>query len=135
MSSSVPPEATSTRRDFLRGVGAVGAASLLSPRYLHAKEKLQSAEGPTDPVPRRRYGRTEEMISLIGRFPTQGRNPSSLSRWASAFSRSASALLISEIASTIARCNHTSSCACHICSGVGGTGLSMGPPRPDTSLR
>ena len=54
------------RRDFLRGVGAIGAASVLSPSYLHAKEKLHSAEDPTDPVPRHRYGRTEEMISVIG---------------------------------------------------------------------
>jgi aryl-alcohol dehydrogenase-like predicted oxidoreductase len=54
------------RREFLTTVSAAGLLSLLDPAYLNAKERLQSGESPADPVPKRRYGRGEDMISVIG---------------------------------------------------------------------
>ena len=54
------------RRDFLKGFSAAGLLSMMDPAYLTAKEGLQSGQGPTDPVPKRQYGRAEDMISVIG---------------------------------------------------------------------
>jgi len=54
------------RRDFLRTMSGAGLASMLDPAYLSAKERLQSGQGPADPVPQRRYGRAEDMISVVG---------------------------------------------------------------------
>lgn len=54
------------RRDFVKGLSAAGLLSMMDPAYLNAKESLQSSQGPTDPVPKRRYGRAEDMISVIG---------------------------------------------------------------------
>ncbi len=54
------------RRDFLKGLSAAGLLSMFDPTYLAAKEKLQSGTRPTKPVPKRSYGRAEDMISVIG---------------------------------------------------------------------
>ena len=54
------------RRDFLRNLAAAGIVSVLDPAYLEAKEKLRSGTSDNQPVPHRRYGRTDEMISIIG---------------------------------------------------------------------
>ena len=54
------------RRDFVKGLSAAGLLSMMDPAYQNAKESLQSSQGPTDPVPKRRYGRAEDMISVIG---------------------------------------------------------------------
>ena len=54
------------RRDFLKGLSAAGLLSMLDPAYLSAKERFQSGETPTDPVPKRQYGRAKDMLSVIG---------------------------------------------------------------------
>ena len=54
------------RRNFLEGLSAAALLSMMDPAYLSAKEGLQSGQGPTDPVPKRRYGRAEDTISVIG---------------------------------------------------------------------
>ena len=54
------------RRDFLRTLSGAGLLSMLDPAYLSAKERLQSGKSPADTVPKRRYGRAEDMISVIG---------------------------------------------------------------------
>jgi predicted aldo/keto reductase-like oxidoreductase len=54
------------RRDFLRTLSGAGLVSMLDPAYLSAKERLQSGKSPADPVPKRRYGRAEDMISVVG---------------------------------------------------------------------
>ena len=54
------------RRDFLKGLPATGLLSLLDPAYLAAREALQSGKTPTQPVPRRAYGRAKDQISVIG---------------------------------------------------------------------
>lgn len=54
------------RREFLRNLTAAGFLSILDPAYLSAKEKLQSGKGPAEPVPQHRYGRADDMISVIG---------------------------------------------------------------------
>ncbi|MHC4398323.1 MAG: aldo/keto reductase [Planctomycetota bacterium] len=54
------------RRDFLRTLSGTGLLSMLDPAYLSAKENLQSGKSPADPVPKRQYGRAEDMISVIG---------------------------------------------------------------------
>ncbi len=54
------------RRNFLRNVSAAGLLSMLDPAYLSAREKLESGESPADLVPKRRFGRAPEMISIIG---------------------------------------------------------------------
>ena len=54
------------RRDFLEGLSAAGLLSMMDPAYLSAREGLRSGQRPTDPVPKRQYGRAEDMISVIG---------------------------------------------------------------------
>ena len=54
------------RRDFLKSVSAAGLATALDPSYLAAKALLQSGATPSQPVPRRKYGRAEDTLSLIG---------------------------------------------------------------------
>lgn len=54
------------RRNFLKGLSTAGLLSILDPAYLSAKEKLQSGQRPTEPVPKRPYGRAKDMISVIG---------------------------------------------------------------------
>ncbi len=54
------------RRDFLKGLSAASLLSLMDPVYLRAKEGLQSGTAPTDPVPKRQYGRAKDMLSVIG---------------------------------------------------------------------
>ena len=54
------------RRDFLKGLSAAGLLSVFDPTYLRAKEALQSGTTPTEPVPKRQYGRAADMISMIG---------------------------------------------------------------------
>jgi len=54
------------RRDLLKGLSAAGFLSLLDPAYLAAREALQSGKTPTQPVPRRAYGRAKDQISVIG---------------------------------------------------------------------
>jgi hypothetical protein len=53
------------RRDLLKGLSAAGFLSLLDPAYLAARESLQSGKTPTQPVPRRSYGRAKDQISVI----------------------------------------------------------------------
>lgn len=54
------------RRDFLKGLSTAGLLSMLDPAYLSAKEGLQAGRTPTDPVPKRQYGRATDTISVIG---------------------------------------------------------------------
>jgi predicted aldo/keto reductase-like oxidoreductase len=54
------------RRDFLRGTTAAGLLSVLDPVYLAAKEKLAVGQTPDGTLERRKYGRTEERLSIIG---------------------------------------------------------------------
>lgn len=54
------------RRDFLATVAATGALSALDPGYLAAKEKMAAGQAPTQPVPRRPYGRAKDELSIIG---------------------------------------------------------------------
>ena len=54
------------RRNFLKGLSAAGLLSMMDPAYLSAKGRLQSGETPTDPAPKRNYGRTKDLISIIG---------------------------------------------------------------------
>ena len=54
------------RRDFVQGLSAASLLSFIDPTYLSAKELLQSGKAPVGEVPKRRYGRAEEMISMIG---------------------------------------------------------------------
>jgi aryl-alcohol dehydrogenase-like predicted oxidoreductase len=54
------------RRDFIRGLSAAGLASILDPAYLAAKERLQVGTSPTQPVPRRAYGRAADTLSVVG---------------------------------------------------------------------
>jgi len=54
------------RRGFLRTLSGAGLLSMFDPAYLSARERLHSGKNPADPVPKRRYGRAEDMISVIG---------------------------------------------------------------------
>jgi predicted aldo/keto reductase-like oxidoreductase len=54
------------RRDFLGAIAATGALSVFDPAYLVAKESLATGKASEQPVPRRRYGRTKEELSIIG---------------------------------------------------------------------
>ena len=54
------------RRDFLKGTTAAGLLSVLDPAYLAAKEKLAIGRTPEGTLERRKYGRTEERLSIIG---------------------------------------------------------------------
>ena len=55
-----------SRRDFVQGLSAASLLSFMDPTYFSAKELLQSGKAPVGEVPQRRYGRAEEMISMIG---------------------------------------------------------------------
>ena len=54
------------RRDFVQGLSAASLLSFMEPTYLSAKELLQSGKAPVGEVPKRQYGRAENMISMIG---------------------------------------------------------------------
>ena len=54
------------RRIFLKGLSAAGLSSMMDPAYLSAKDRFQSGDTPTDPVPKRKYGRAKDLISVIG---------------------------------------------------------------------
>lgn len=54
------------RRDFLATVAATGALSALDPAYLAAKEKMAAEKSDKQPVPRQRYGRTKDELSILG---------------------------------------------------------------------
>lgn len=54
------------RRDFLKGTSAAGLLAMLDPAYVRAREAVQSGEEPTRPVPKRRYGRSQDELSVIG---------------------------------------------------------------------
>jgi aryl-alcohol dehydrogenase-like predicted oxidoreductase len=54
------------RRDFLKTLSEAGLLSILDPAYLSAREHLHSGQSPSEPVPKRSYGRAKEMISVIG---------------------------------------------------------------------
>lgn len=59
-------EAMMERRDFLKSVSAAGLVTILDPTYLAAKELLQSGTTPSQPVPRRNFGRAADTLSVIG---------------------------------------------------------------------
>lgn len=54
------------RRQFITGVSTAGLLSLLDSAYLSAKDFVRSGKGLDKPVPRRQYGRAEDMLSVIG---------------------------------------------------------------------
>ncbi len=54
------------RRDFLATVAATGALSILDSAYLAAKEALATGKASEKPVPRQRYGRHNDELSIIG---------------------------------------------------------------------
>ena len=54
------------RRGFLKTLTVAGLSSLLDPDYLIAKEKWASGKTPQGLLPRRRYGRSEDQLSIIG---------------------------------------------------------------------
>ena len=54
------------RRSFLKNLTAAGLLSALDPAYLSAKEKWTSGETPEGTLERRRYGRSDDMLSVIG---------------------------------------------------------------------
>lgn len=54
------------RRHFLANVSAAGVLSVFDPAYLAAKEELTAGKTPGCELERRKYGRTEERISIIG---------------------------------------------------------------------
>jgi aryl-alcohol dehydrogenase-like predicted oxidoreductase len=54
------------RRDFLRGTTAASLLSVLDPAYLAAKEQLTAGRPPQGTLERRKYGRTDERLSIIG---------------------------------------------------------------------
>lgn len=54
------------RRNFLKSLSAAGLLSMMDPAYLSAKDRLQSGQTPTDPVPKRQYGRAQDLLSVIG---------------------------------------------------------------------
>lgn len=54
------------RRGFLKGISAAGILSMLDPAYLAAKETVAAGKTPEHPVPRRKCGRTDEHLSLLG---------------------------------------------------------------------
>ena len=51
------------RRDLLATTSSLPG---LDPAYLAAKEELTGGKALGQPVPRQRYGRTEEKLSIIG---------------------------------------------------------------------
>lgn len=54
------------RRDFLKGFSAAGLLSLMDPAYVSARNRFGSGDTPTEPVPKRQYGRAKDMLSVIG---------------------------------------------------------------------
>jgi hypothetical protein len=54
------------RRDFLRGTTAASLLSVLDPAYLAAKEQLTAGRTPQGTLERRKYGRTDDRLSIIG---------------------------------------------------------------------
>ena len=54
------------RRDFLKNVTAAGVISMFEPAYVAAKERLLAGKPATGPLERRRYGRTDEKLSILG---------------------------------------------------------------------
>ena len=54
------------RRNFLKNLTTAGLLSMLDPDYLSAKEKLLSGKSPTALLPKRRFGRAQDMVSIIG---------------------------------------------------------------------
>ena len=54
------------RREFIKGMSVASLLSMLDPAYLSAKDRFQSGDTPTDPVPKRPYGRAKDMLSVIG---------------------------------------------------------------------
>jgi hypothetical protein len=54
------------RRDFLKGLSAAGLLSMMDPAYVSAKDRFLSGETPTDPLPKRQFGRAKDMLSVIG---------------------------------------------------------------------
>ena len=54
------------RRDFLATLATTGALSLLDPAYLAAKEAVTAGKASERPVPRQRYGRRSDELSIIG---------------------------------------------------------------------
>jgi len=54
------------RREFIKGMSVASLLSMLDPAYLSAKDRFQSGDTPTDPVPKRQYGRAKDMLSVIG---------------------------------------------------------------------
>ena len=54
------------RRDFLATIASTGALSVLDPAYLAAKEAWAAGKASEQQVPRQRYGRHNEELSIIG---------------------------------------------------------------------
>lgn len=54
------------RRDFLTTIAATGALSVLDSAYVAAKEALTAGKASEQPVPRQRYGRHKDELSIIG---------------------------------------------------------------------
>lgn len=54
------------RRDFLQNLSAAGLLSLLDANYLSAKEQLLSGNSAGAVLPKRRYGRAADMLSIVG---------------------------------------------------------------------
>ena len=54
------------RRDVLRKLTAAGVLSMFDPAHLAAKERLAAGKSVQGPLERRRYGRTDERLSIIG---------------------------------------------------------------------
>ena len=57
------------RRDFLQTAGLVGAGVALSGSFLAAQEaapQLDLSNTGPDKIPRKRFGRTQERVSIIG---------------------------------------------------------------------
>ncbi len=54
------------RRDFLKSMTAAAGLSLFDPTYLAAKERFVAGDSAKGPLERRRYGRTDDHLSIIG---------------------------------------------------------------------
>ncbi len=54
------------RRELIKGLSAAGLLAALDPAYLAARASLQAGDAPTNPVPRRPYGRAKDTLSVIG---------------------------------------------------------------------
>ncbi len=53
------------RRDFVKNLSAAGLLSMMDPGYLAAREALQAGQKPDQPVARRKYGSTDDSLSII----------------------------------------------------------------------